>query len=100
MIKRVTSRSDLLLTDPKARSGQVRKFKFFDWLDCERITRVLSSARGLACAIHSLQLTLSIQINIFTGKVVFRLKITCKTIFILSVTLSRYQDKEIARYDN
>jgi len=26
---------DLLFTNPKARSGQERKFSFFDWLDCE-----------------------------------------------------------------
>ena len=33
----------------------VRKFSFFVWLDCERMTQVLSSARTMACAIHSLQ---------------------------------------------
>ena len=35
--------------------------------------------RAIAYAIHSL------QINIFTEEVVFRLNITCKTIFILSL---------------
>ena len=37
------------------------------------------SARAIACASDSL------QINIFTEEVVFRLNITCKTIFILSL---------------
>ena len=41
------------------------------------MTRVLSPVRAIVCAIHSL------QINIFTDEVVFRLNITCKTIFIL-----------------
>ena len=61
---------------------------------------MLSSARGAECAIHSLQILFlveSVQINIFTGKVVFHLNITCKTIFILSLTLSRYQDKEMGK---
>ena len=40
---------------------------------------MLSPARAIAYAIHSL------QINIFTEEVVFRLNITCKTIFILSL---------------
>ena len=42
-------------TKPKARSGQVRKFSCFDWLDCQRMTRVLSPAHAMACAIHSVQ---------------------------------------------
>ena len=46
---------DLLLLKPKARSGQIRKFSFFDLLDCERVTWVLSPARAMACAIHSLR---------------------------------------------
>ena len=52
---------------------------------------MLSPARAIAYAIHSL------QINIFTEEVVFRLNITCKAIFILSYLyrllkpLSRYQ---------
>ena len=50
----------------------------------------------MACQIHSLQL-FSVQINIFTRKIVSRLNITCKTIFILSLTLSRYQDKEMGK---
>ena len=29
---------DLLLTKPKARTGQVRKFNFVDLPDCERVT--------------------------------------------------------------
>ena len=29
---------DLLLMKPKVRSGQIRKFSFFDLLDCERMT--------------------------------------------------------------
>ena len=33
--KVLTSCTDLLMTKPKARSGQVRKFNFFDWLGCE-----------------------------------------------------------------
>ena len=40
---------------------------------------MLSPARAIACAIDSL------QINIFTEEVVFRLNVTCKTIFILSL---------------
>ena len=32
-----------------------KKIQFFVWLDCERMTRVSSSARAMACAIHSLQ---------------------------------------------
>ena len=40
---------------------------------------MLSPARAIACAIDSL------QINIFTEEVVFRLNITCKTVFILSL---------------
>ena len=29
---------DLLSTKPRARSGQVRKINFSDWLDCEGVT--------------------------------------------------------------
>ena len=29
------SHPDLLLLKPRARSGQVRKFNFSDWLDCD-----------------------------------------------------------------
>ena len=50
----------------------------------------------MACQIHSLQL-FSVQINIFTRKIVSRLNITCKTIFILSLTLFQYQDKEMGK---
>ena len=50
----------------------------------------------MACEIHSLQL-LSVQINIFTGKIVSLLNITCKAIFIWSLTLSQYQDKEMGK---
>ena len=32
------SHPDLLSTKPKARSGQVIKFTFYDWLDCEEET--------------------------------------------------------------
>ena len=39
----------------------------------------------------------SVQTNIFTEKVVFRLNITCKTIFILSLALSQFQDKEMGK---
>ena len=38
---------DLLLTKLKAISGQVRKSNFFDWLDCERMNWVLSSAHAI-----------------------------------------------------
>ena len=79
---------DLLLTKPKAISGQARKFNFLEWLQCERMTWVLSSAHAIwheqfifffFCKDSS-----SDQINIFTKEVVFHLNITCKTIFILS----------------
>ena len=33
--KALISYPDLLMTKPKARSGQVRKFNFFDGLGCE-----------------------------------------------------------------
>ena len=49
------SHPDLLLSKPKVRSGQVRKFNFSDWLDCEGNMRVLLSACAMACEIHSLQ---------------------------------------------
>ena len=45
---------DPLLMKPKARSGQIRKFSFFDLLDCEQVTWVLSPTRAMACAIHPL----------------------------------------------
>ena len=32
-----------------------KKIQLFDWLDCERMTRVLSPARAMACAFPSLQ---------------------------------------------
>ena len=32
---KVISYPDLLLTKPKAKFGKVRRFNFFDWLDCE-----------------------------------------------------------------
>ena len=32
---KVISYPDLLLTKPKAKSGKVRRFNFFDWPDCE-----------------------------------------------------------------
>ena len=74
------------LTKPKARSGLVRKFNFFDWLDCER-TKVLSPVNAMACAqkVILCKVFSSVQINIFTEEVVFRLNINCKTIFILSL---------------
>ena len=37
-LESVISYPDLLLTKPKARCCQVRKFNFFDWLDFERMT--------------------------------------------------------------
>ena len=65
----------------------MRKFNFFDWLDCEPMTKVLSPVNAMAgaqkvilCKIFS-----SVQINIFTEEVVFRLNINCKTIFMLSL---------------
>ena len=36
--KALISYPDLLMTKPKARSGQVGKFNFFDWLGCEQMT--------------------------------------------------------------
>ena len=33
--KALISYPDLLMTKPRVRSGQVRKFNFFDWLGCE-----------------------------------------------------------------
>ena len=72
-----------------------KKIQLFDWLDCERMTRVLSPARAMACAFSSLQFCW----NIFTEEVVFRVNITCKAIFILFLktfvnSLSHYQDKD------
>ena len=48
---------------------------------------MLSPALAIACAIHSLQgkVFRSFQMNIFSEDLVFRLNITCKTIFILSL---------------
>ena len=46
---------DLSLMKPKVRSGRIRKFSFFDLLDCERMMWVLSPARAMACAIGSLR---------------------------------------------
>ena len=75
------------LTKPKARSGLVRKFNFFDWLDCERMTKVLSPVNAMACAqkVILCKVFSSVQINVFTEEVVFRLNINCKSIFILSL---------------
>ena len=66
---------------PKVRSGQVRKFNFSDWLDCEGNTRVLSSASAMACEIHSLQNLQFCSKNIFAEKLVFHLNRACKTVF-------------------
>ena len=65
----------------------MRKFNFFDWLDCERMTKVLSTVNAMACAqkVILCKVFSSVQINIFTEEVVFRLNINCKTIFILSL---------------
>ena len=35
-----------------------KKIQLFDWLDCERMTRVLSPARAMACAFCKLSLQL------------------------------------------
>ena len=63
------------------------KIQFFDWLDCERMTKVLSPVNTMACAqkVILCKVFSSVQINIFTEEVVFRLNINCKTIFILSL---------------
>ena len=50
---------------------------YFDWLDCERMQRVLSSARYVVCKAFR-----SVQINICAEVVVFRLNTTCNTVFI------------------
>ena len=65
----------------------MRKFIFFDWPDCERMTKVLSPVNALAWAqkVILCKIFISVQINIFTEEVVFRLNINCKTIFILSL---------------
>ena len=59
---------DLLMTKAKVESGQVRKFRFLDWLDCERMTRMLSPARAMACAqkVILCKVFSSVQKNIFT----------------------------------
>ena len=83
------SHPDLLLGKPTARSGQVGKLNCFDWLDCERMTwwghlRAQWRVQFILC---------KVQINISTEEVVFRLNITCNTIFNLPskffTTLSR-----------
>ena len=68
----------------------MRKFNFFDWLDCERMTRVLSPARAMACAqmVILCKVFSCVQVNIFTEEVVFRLNINFKAIFILSLKTS------------
>ena len=59
----------------------------FDWLDCELVTKVLSRVNAMAWAqkVILCKIFSSVQINIFTEEVVFRLNINCKTIFILSL---------------
>ena len=51
-LESIISYPDLLLTKLKAISGQVRKFNYFDWLDCERMTRVLSPVRAIGIGNH------------------------------------------------
>ena len=67
---------DLLLLKPKAISGQVRKFNFSDWLDSDL------PESAVVCEIYSLQSLQFCSKNIFVEKVVFRLNIACKTVFL------------------
>ena len=81
--KALISYPDLLMTKPKARSGQVRKFNFLiglvvsEWRECCHL-RALSCVQFILCKVFC------VQMNIFTKIAVFCLNITCKTIFILS----------------
>ena len=81
----IISYPDLFLMKPKARSGQARKFSFFDRLDCERMTWVLSSACAImAWAIHSFcKVFSSVQINILLKKWFIRLNITCNHFYLI-----------------
>jgi len=79
------------MTKAKAESGQGRKFNFLDWLDCERMTRMLSPARAMACAqkVILCKVFSSVQKNIFTEKVVFRLNINCKPFYLIFKDFSK-----------
>ena len=66
----------LLMLKLKARSGQVRKFNFSDWLYCDL------PESAMVYEIYSLQ---SLQLclkSIFVEKIVFRLNVACKTVFL------------------
>ena len=75
-----------LFDDAEGEILSSEKIHFFDWPDCERMTKVLSPVNAMAWAqkVILCKMFSSVQINIFTEEVVFRLNINCKTIFILS----------------
>ena len=80
-----------LITKAKAGSGRVRKFIFFHWVNCERMTRMLSPARAMASAqkVILCKVFSSVQKRIFTEKVVFRLNINCKPFYLILKDFSK-----------
>jgi len=70
------SYQDLWLSKLKARSGQVGKFNFSDWLGCDL------PENAMTCEICSLQSLQFCSKNIFVEKVVFHLNIAFKTVFL------------------